>query len=297
MAITTTQYSNALEPIVRNWYGTAYKQHKPIYTQLFDVRTSKKAVETTMSQMGTGLFSVKGQGSAISLDTAKELYKSTHTHVAYSNGLRFTREMIEDELYNIMKGMTGALKRSELHTVEILASNVFNNAFDSNYTGSDGKELCATDHPLGGGGTEQNEPTTATDLSADAIEQAKVDLWALTDDRGLRINAMGKKLVVPPSIEADARRILESQREPDSANNAINPSYRSLELVVNPFLTDTDAWFITTDVSDSLVFYWRRKPDFQRDNDTMTQDMLMLATFRMSVGWDDFRGVYGSPGA
>jgi hypothetical protein len=296
MSITTAQYSNALEPIVRNWYGTAYKQYDDLFKKVFDVRTSKKAVETTMSQMGTGLFTVKGQGSPISMDTTKELYKSTHTHIAYSKGLRFTREMMEDELYNIMKSMAGNMKRSEKHTVEILAANVFNNGFDSGYTGSDGVELFSLLHPLGGGGTAANEPTTAVDLSTDSIEQAKIDIYGWTDDRGLKFRATGKFLMVHPANEANARRVLESQRDPDSANNAINPSYKSLELIVNPFLTDTDAWYIITDVGDSLVFYWRRMPDFQRDNDTMTQDMLMLATFRMSVGWDDWRGAYGSPG-
>lgn len=297
MAITTAQYAEAMEPGIRAWYGNAYNQYPELYSKIFTVRNSKKAVEHSMSQMGTGLFAVKGEGAPIDFDTTKELYKSSHTHVAYSKGLRFTREMMEDELYNIMEGMTKSLTRSRSHTVEILSANVLNNGFSASYTGSDGSALLVTDHALGGGGTATNIPTNSVDLSTDSLEQAKIDIAAFKDDRSLLLRAMGKTLVVHPANEANARRILESQRDPDSANNAINVSYGSLKLHVNPFLTDPDAWFIITDVPDSLVFYWRRRPDFQRDNDTNTQDLLYLSTFRMSVGWDDWRGIYGSPGS
>jgi phage major head subunit gpT-like protein len=299
MAITRSQYLEALDPGIRAWYGVAYKKYKDMYPEIFEVRKSKKSAESSVSLMGTGLFTEKGEGSDISFDITKELYKSTHTHVTYSKGLRFTRELQEDNLYNIMKTMTKSLAFSRAQTVDIVDTNILNNAFDTtNYAnGSDGKALITTDHPLGGGGTFANEPTNAVDLSAPALEAARTAIWGFQNDRGLIIGAMGKQLVVPPALEADAKRILESAKDPDSANNAINPSQGSLKLVVNPFLTDTDAWFILTDVEDSLVHYWRRMPDFQRDHDTNSQDLLYLATMRFSVGWDDWRGIYGSPGA
>lgn len=297
MSMTTAQYAEALEPGIRRWYGVSYNQYPEIYSKIFNVRNSRKAVESSMSQMGSGLFTVKGEGSPIDFDTTKELYKSNHTHITYSKGLRFTRELMEDELYNIMEGMTKSLTRSRSHTVEILSANVFNNGFSADYLGSDGSAMLVTDHALGGGGTLANIPTNSIDLSTNSLEQAEIDIAAFTDDRGLLLRAMSKTLVVHPANKANARRILESTKDPDSANNAINVSYNTLKLLVNPFLTDPDAWFILTDVPDSLVYYWRRKPDFQRDNDTNTQDLLYLSTFRMSVGWDDWRGIYGSPGS
>jgi phage major head subunit gpT-like protein len=294
-----TAFSEALEPGINKWYGDAYNQYKEQYTQIFDVKTSRKSAEHSVSQTGFGLVPEKPEGQGVSYDDTAQLYKQTLTNVTYGLGFNVTRELVEDDLYNIIMKKPKSLARSVRHTVEILGANVLNNAFDgTNYAdGADGKELCATDHPLGYGGTEQNEPTTAVDLSATALEQADIDIAALTDDRGLLLAAQGKKLIIPPALKWTAEKLLKSKLDPDSANNAINPANELMPFVVNNFLTDPDAWFIKTDVSESLVWYWRRRPEFTKDNDFDSENAKWKTTFRCIMGWDDWRGLYGSPGA
>jgi phage major head subunit gpT-like protein len=297
--MNTTHFSEALEPGIRKWYGDAYKQYPEEYTQIFDVMTSTKASEHSHSHTGFGLVPVKAEGGSITYDDTQQLYKQTLTNVAYGLGFIITRELAEDDQYNIIKKKPKSLARSVRHTVETLGANILNNAFDgTNYAdGADGKELCATDHPLGYGGTEQNEPTTAVDLSATALEQAEIDIAALTDDRGLLLAAKGTKLIIPPALKWTAEKLLGSSLDPDSANNAINPANNMMPYTVNHFLTDSDAWFIKTDVPDSLVWYWRRRPEFTKDNDFDTENAKWKTTFRCIMGWDDWRGIYGSPGA
>jgi phage major head subunit gpT-like protein len=299
MPIVKTDFSEALEPGITKWYGDAYNQYPEIYSQYFTVATSSKSSEYSVSNTGFGLFSTKGEGSSVTYDDTKELYKKTHTHITYGLGFSVTRELAEDELYNLIKKKPMALARSARHTVETLAANTLNNAFDTtNYAdGADGKALCTTDHPLGYGGTEQNEPTNAADLSMTSLEQAYIDVADFRDDQNLLIRATGKILVVPPALKWTAEQLLKSAKDPETANNAINPAQGSLKLIVNPFLTDPDAWFIITDVPDSLIWYWRRRPALSKDNDFDSDNAKWKSTFRSSVGWDDWRGVYGSPGA
>jgi phage major head subunit gpT-like protein len=298
MAITKNNFSEALEPGIRKWYGDAYKQYPEEYTMIYDVMNSKKSSEYSHSHTGFGLVPVKSEGGSITYDDTVQLYKKTHTHITYGLGFTVTRELAEDDLYNIISRKPKSLARSVRHTVETLAANKLNNAFVTTYdTGADGKELCATDHPLGYGGTEQNEPTNASDLSMTSLEQALIDIAAFKDDRGMVLAAKGKRLIIPPALEWTAKQLLGSQKDPESANNAINPANGLMPYSVNHFLTDPDAWFIKTDVPDSLVFFWRRRPDFTKDNDFDSENAKWKTTFRCSMGWDDWRGIYGSPGA
>jgi phage major head subunit gpT-like protein len=298
MAVNKTNFSEALEPGIRKWYGDAYNQHPEQYTQIYDVINSTKSAEHSHSNTGFGLVPVKSEGSSITYTDTKQLYKKTHTNVTYGLGFSVTKELVEDDQYNIIMKKPKALARSVRHTVEILAANKLNNAFVTTYdTGADGKELCATDHPLGYGSTSQNEPTTAADLSMTSLEQAMIDIGDLVDDRGLRIAAKAKKLIVPTELAWTAKQLLGSSLDPESANNAINPANGLMPMTVNNFLTDPDAWFIKTDVSDGMVFFWRRRPQFTRDNDFDTENAKFKTTFRCTMGWDDWRGIYGSPGA
>jgi phage major head subunit gpT-like protein len=268
-AINTTHFSEALEPGIRLWYGDAYKQYPEEYSKIFDVKKSNKAVEYSHSHTGFGLVPVKPEGQSVTYDDTVQLYKQTLTNVTYGLGFIVTRELAEDDLYNIISKKPKSLARSVRHTIETLGANTLNNAFDgTNFAdGADGKELCATDHPLGYGGTEQNEPTNAADLSMTSLEQAMIDIAAFTDDRGMVLAAKGIKLIIPPALEWTAKQLLQSDKDPETANNAINPAKGSMTYTVNHFLTDPDAWFIKTDVPDSLVWYWRRKPEFTKDND------------------------------
>ena len=176
-------------------------------------------------------------------------------------------------------------------------ANVYNRAFNSSYTGGDAKELCATDHPLTGGGTEQNKLTNAADFNATSLEQALIDIQATVDDRSLVLALRPLKLLVSPSGEWGAKKILKSAQEPGTANNDINPAQGVLPggVVVNHYLTDTDAWFILCDDHEVNAFI-RRATDFDRDNDFDTEDAKFKTTARWSNGFSEWRGIYGSPG-
>lgn len=296
MPINTGNFGELLDPGLRKIYGDTYKDYPEQYSKIFSVETSKMAYEDTLSMTGFGLVPEKTEGNGVTYDTAYQGYDHRLTHLTYGLGFIVTKEMFEDDLYRKMNSLPKALARSVRHTVEITAANVLNRAFNSSYTGADAKELCATDHPLIGGGTQKNELTTAADLSMTSYEQALIDIADFTDDRGLLIAAKPKMLVIPSELNWTASQLLGSEKDPESANNAINPANGSLPFSVNNFLTDPDAWFITTDIPNGLVFYWRRRPEFTKDNDFDSENAKWKTTFRMSVGWDNPLGVFGSPG-
>jgi hypothetical protein len=186
-------------------------------------------------------------------------------------------------------------------TKETVAANVYNRAFNSSYTGGDGKELCATDHPNVAGGTWSNELTTAADLSEAALEQAIIDMMAWTDDRGLLIAAMPEKLIIPPELVFEAERILETPLRVGTADNDVN-ALKNLGkfrggVTVNHYLTDADAWFIRTNVANGMKHFERKADSFAEDNDFDTDNAKFKASARYSFGWSDPRGIFGSPGA
>lgn len=297
MSINSTNFSELLDPGLKKIYGDAYQDYPEQYSAIFGVENSTKNKEETLSMTGFGLVPTKAQGQGITYDDAFQGYKGTLTHSTYGMGFIVTREMFEDDQYNKINGLPKALARSVRHTIETHAANVLNRAFNSSYTGADAKELCATDHPLIAGGTFKNELTTAADLSMTSFEQALIDIGDLVDDRGLLVAAKGKKLVIPSELTWTAKQLLGSDKDPETANNAINPANGMMDFSVNNFLTDPDAWFITTDVPNGLVFYWRRRPEFTKDNDFDSENAKWKTTFRCSMGWDDPRGIFGSPGA
>jgi phage major head subunit gpT-like protein len=206
--------------------------------------------------------------------------------------------MMEDDQYNIMRQIPRMLGVSLRQTEETVATNVLNNGFDSAFTGSDGQPLFSASHPLVGGGTGSNTPSTASDLSQTSLETAIIDIQDFRDDQGLRINVDAKKLVVPRSEYFNARKILQTQYAVGSADNDVNVlSNMDLEIVDTNFLTDQDAWYLTTNVTNGLKFFWRRKPELDRDNDFNTDNFKVKTSCRFSVGFTDWRGAYASPGA
>lgn len=298
MGVTNTgNFGELLEPGLREIYGTSYDQYKEEFSKIFEVRTSKKATEHSLSMTGFGLMPVKTEATGVNYDDPYQGYKHSLTNVTYGLGFIVSREMYEDDQYNKINALPRGLAKSGAHTVEITAANVLNRAFNSSYTSGDAKEMCATDHPLIAGGTLRNELSTAADLSMTSLEQALIDIQAFTDDRGLVMAARPKQIIIPPNLEWTVKQLLGSSQDPETANNAINPANGMMPYTVNHFLTDTDAWFIQTDVDNGLVFYWRRKPDFTRDNDFDTENAKYKATMRFVCGWDDPRGIFGSPGA
>ena len=300
MAINTGLWMKAMWPGVNKFYGQEYKEHPVEYADLFDTHTSRKAWEEDVGTSGFGLFQVKGQGSPISYDTARQGFTSRYTMITYGLGFQITKETIEDDQYDVAmeKGGRG-LAFSIRQTKEILGAQVYDRAFDSNYLGGDGLELLSTAHVNIAGGTYANELATSADISEASLEQAVIDLMSLQNDRALNIAVLPQVLIVPVELWAEAEKIMKTTQEVGTANNTVNVvrSRFPKGMKVNHYLTDVDAWFIRTNVRDGLKYFVRREDTFDMDDDFDTDNAKYKATFRCAFGWTDPRGLFGSPGA
>ena len=300
--INTGHFGKLLWPGINAIYGKAYNDYPVEYTDLFDVHKSTKAYEEDVMLSSFGLMAEKPEGSAIQYDTEQQGFISRYTHTTYALGFIVTEEAYEDDQYDVVADRRArALARSARQTKETVAANVYNRAFNSSYTGGDGKELCATDHPNVAGGTWSNESATNADLSEAALEQAIIDIMDWEDDRGLIIAAMPEKLIIPPELIFTAERILESPLRYNTANNDVN-ALKNLGkfrggATVNHYLTDPDAWFIRTNIDNGMKFFERKADSFAEDNDFDTNNAKFKASWRGAFGWSDPRGVYGSQGS
>jgi len=300
--INTAHFGKALWPGINKWYGKEYDDYPVEYTDLFDTFQSRKAFEEDVMVSSFGMAPVKPEGSAIQYDSEQQGFISRYTHVAYALGFIVTREAFEDDQYDVIgQRRAQALARSMRQTKETVAANVYNRAFNSSYTGGDGKELIASDHPNVAGGTWSNISSTNADLSEAALEQAIIDMMSWTDDKGLLIATMPEKLIIPPAELFNAERILEAPLRVGTADNDPN-ALKSLGkfrggATVNHYLTDDDAWFIRTNVSNGLKHFEREADRFAEDNDFDTDNAKFKAYARYSFGWSDPRGIYGSAGS
>lgn len=300
MTINTGSFAKALWPGVNAWYGKAYGDWKEEYSGIFDTSTSRKAWEEDVLVSSFGLAYQMGEGSSIPYDTEQQGFVTRYTHVNYGLGFVITKNMVEDDLYDVVgERKAKALARSMRQTKETIGANVLNRAFNSSYTGGDGLELCSTLHVNVAGGTWQNELSTSADLSEAALEQAVIDIGKWTDDRGLKIAVRPSKIIVPVELDFEANKIMKTEYEVGTANNTVNIVRSRFPggVMVSHYLTDTDAWFIKTDVANGLKHFVRRADTFGTDNDFDTDNAKFKATARYSFGWTDPRGVYGSPGA
>jgi len=299
--ITTGNHPKALWPGMRAFWGRQYSEHPQEWSQIFDAESSEKAYEEDAEVTGFGLAPVKTQGGSVSYDSETQGPTKRYTHVTYALGYIVTRDEQDDNLYEVVsKRRIKALAFSIRQTEEIVAANVLNRAFNSSYTGGDAKELCATDHPTVDG-TQSNKLATAADLSEASLEDLIIQIMEAKNSRGLRISLMPKKLIVPPALAFDAERIINSTLQSGTANNDTN-AVKSMGLikggaVINHYLTDSDAWFLQTNAPNGLMRFNRRATEFRQDNDFDTENAKAKASVRFSVGWTDFRGVYGTPGA
>jgi len=299
--ITTGNHPKLLWPGLHALFGTSYNDVPLQHTKVFEVVSSEKNYEEMVELAGFGLAPVKTEGGSISYDTHSQGPTTRLTHVTYGLGFIETIEAVEDNLYEgRATSRTKMLARSMRITKETVLANIINRAFNSSYTGGDGKEMIATDHPTLNG-TQSNELTVAADLSEASLEDLLIQIMNATDSRGLRVKLMGKKLIVPPNLAFEAERIVKSNLQNDSANNAIN-AVKSMGLLpegvmVWHYLTDTDAWFIKTDAPDSLKLFNRRAVSFAKDSDFDTDNFKHKATERYIGGWGDWRGMFGSAGA
>lgn len=308
MAINTSSFAKALWPGVNTWYGNEYNEYQVEWDKLFNKETSRKSFEEVVGGSYFGLAPVKSEGAPISYDTARQGFTSRYNHVVYALGFIITREIYEDDQYDVVgKLKAQSLAFSMRQTKEIVGANVFNRAFNTAYTGGDGSTLIASagaggsaNHPNIAGGSVTNGPAVAADLSEAALEQASIDIAGYTNDRGLRIAALAKSLHIPYQLVFEAERILKTSLRVGTNNNDVN-AIKQMGIIpavyANHYFTDNDAWFIRTDVKNGMTMFERRADEFDMDEDFDTENAKYKATSRYSFGWSDFRGIYGSPGA
>ncbi len=301
MAISRQQIAKELEPGLNALFGLEYANYENQHLEIFDVENSDRAFEEEVMLSGFANAAVKSEGAAVTFDTAQEAFTSRYTHETVALAFALTEEAIEDNLYDtIATRYTKALARSMANTKQIKGANVLNNGFSSSFPGGDGKELFATDHPSQSG-DQKNELSTSADLSETSIEQALIDIAAFTDERGLKIAARGVKMIIPSELQFTAERIMKSPARVGTADNDLNAIASKGMIpqgyVVNNFLTDTDAFFIKTDVPNGLKMFERAPIKTAMEGDFDTGNVRYKARERYSFGFSDWRGIFGSPGA
>jgi len=300
MAISRGQLVKELEPGLNALFGLEYNNYANEHAEIFDTENSDRAFEEEVMLSGFANAPTKAEGTSVSFDSAQETYSARYTHETLALAFAITEEAIEDNLYDrLASRYTKALARSMANTKQVKAANVLNNAFGT-ANGGDGKELCATDHPIVSG-TEQNELTTAADLNETSLEQSLIDIAAMTDERGLKIAAKGMKMIVPSALQFTAERLMKSANRVGTADNDINAISNMGMIpqgyVVNHYLTDTNAFFIKTDVPNGLKHFVRSPMKTAMEGDFTTGNVRYKARERYSFGFSDWRGIFGSPGA
>ena len=307
MPINRGTFGKALWPGINKWYGEAYAEYPEEYKDLFATDSDDRAFVEDVGTTGLGLASAISEGAPVTYDTMNQGFVTRYTHVKYGSGFIITSEMIDDDQYMIVaKKRAKALAFSMRQTKETVGANVYNRAFNTSYTGGDGSTLIASagggsaTHPNVSGGTWTNGPTAAVDLSEAAIEQACIDIGKYTNDRGLKIAVIAQKLIIPIDLTFEASRILDTPLQAFSSENTINALKKMGKLpggvVVNHYLTDTDAWFIMTNAQDGMKYFERKADNFGEDNDFDTDNLKYKAIGRYSFGWTDPRGLWGSAG-
>ena len=302
MAISRAQLLKELLPGLNALFGLEYARYGEEHKQIFETESSERSFEEETKLSGFSAAPVKNEGSAIAYDNAQEAWTARYNHETIALGFSITEEAIEDNLYDSLSARyTKALARAMAYTKQTKAAAVLNNGFDSDYPGGDGVALFSASHPLVGGGTNSNIPSTPADLNETSLEAAVIQIAAWTDERGLLIAAKPKKLVVPPSLMFVATRLLETELRVSTADNDINAIKSNGAIpegyTVNHFLTDPDAWFLTTDVPNGLKHFVRTPMAQNMDGDFDTGNVRYKSRERYSFGWSDPLGMYGTEGA
>jgi hypothetical protein len=302
MAISRAQLLKELLPGLNALFGMEYSRYGEEHKEIFETETSERSFEEETKLSGFSAAPVKNEGNAIAYDNAQEAWTARYNHETIALGFSITEEAVEDNLYDSLSSRyTKALARAMSYTKQVKAASVLNNGFSSSYKGGDGVELFSTAHPLVSGGTNSNEPATAADLNETSLEAAVIQIAGWTDERGLLIAAKPRKLVVPPNLMFVATRLLETELRVGTNNNDVN-AVKTMGSIpegfrVNHFLTDTNAWFLCTDVPNGLKHFVRTPLQNSMDGDFDTGNVRYKARERYSFGWSDPLGMYGSPGA
>ena len=302
MAISRAQLLKELLPGLNALFGLEYARYGEEHKEIYETETSERSFEEETKLSGFSAAPVKDEGAAIEYDNAQEAWTARYTHETIAMGFSITEEAIEDNLYDSLSSRyTKALARAMAYTKQVKAAAILNGAFTGGPTYGDGKVLCATDHPLINGGTNSNRPTAGTDLNETALENAVIQIAGWTDERGLLIAAKPKRLIIPPSLQFVATRLLETELRVSTADNDINALKNNGSIpggyAVNHWLTDTNAWFLTTDVPNGLKHFVRTPLSTSSEGDFDTGNMRYRARERYSFGVSDPLGIFGSPGA
>lgn len=302
MAISRAQLLKELLPGLNALFGMEYARYGEEHKEIYETETSERSFEEETKLSGFSAAPVKNEGSAIAYDNAQEAFTARYNHETIALGFSITEEAIEDNLYDSLSSRyTKALARAMSYTKQVKAASILNNGFDSAYPGGDGVALFSASHPLVSGGVNSNVPTVASDLNETALEAAVIQIAAWTDERGLLIAAKPRKLIIPPALQFVATRLLETELRVGTTDNDINAIKNNGSIpegyAINHFLTDPDAWFLTTDVPNGLKHFVRTPLQNSMDGDFDTGNVRYKARERYSFGWSDPLGVYGSQGA
>jgi hypothetical protein len=302
MAISRAQLLKELLPGLNALFGLEYNKYGEEHKEIYETETSERSFEEETKLSGFSAAPVKNEGAAIAYDNAQEAWTARYNHETIALGFSLTEEAVEDNLYDTLSARyTKALARAMAYTKQVKAANVLNNGFSATYPGGDGVQLFNTAHPLVSGGTNSNTPAVAADLNETSLENAVIQIAAWTDERGLLIAAKPRKLIVPPALMFVATRLLETQLRVGTTDNDINAIMNNGSIpegyTVNHFLTDTNAWFLTTDVPNGMKHFVRTPLATSMDGDFDTGNVRYKARERYSFGWSDPLGMFGSPGA
>ena len=301
MAISRAQLLKELLPGLNALYGLEYEKYENEHAEIYETETSDRSFEEEVKLSGFGAAPVKAEGAAISYDNAQEHYTARYNHETVAMGFSITEEAMEDNLYDSLSARyTKALARAMAYTKQTKAAALLNTGFTS-FNSGDGVTLFSTSHPTVGGGTNANRLATNADLNETSLEQAVIDIAAFTDERGLLIAARPRKLIVPPALMFVATRLLQTELRTGTADNDTN-ALRSNGSIpegyrVNHYLTDTDAFFITTDIPNGMKHFERTTMSTSMDGDFDTGNVRYKARERYSFGVSDPLGIFGSPGA
>ena len=302
MAISRAQLLKELLPGLNALFGLEYERYGEEHKEIFETETSERSFEEETKLSGFSAAPVKNEGSAIAYDNGQEAWTSRYNHETIALGFSLTEEAIEDNLYDSLSSRyTKALARAMAYTKQTKAAAILNNGFDTDYTGGDGQPLFSASHPLVSGGVNSNRPATNSDLNETSLENAVIQIAAWTDERGLLIAAKPRKLVVPPNLMFTATRLLQTELRVATADNDVNALKMMGSIpegyTVNHYLTDTNAWFLTTDVPNGLKHFVRTPMQNSMDGDFDTGNVRYKARERYNFGVSDPLGIFGSPGA
>ena len=302
MAISRAQLLKELLPGLNALFGLEYTTYQQEHKEIYETEKSERSFEEETKLSGFSAAPVKNEGSAIAYDNAQEAFTARYNHETIALGFSITEEAVEDNLYDSLSARyTKALARAMAYTKQVKGAATLNNAFSSAYVGGDGVSLISTAHPLVSGGTNSNRPATAADLNETSLENAVIQIAAWTDERGLLIAAQPTKLVIPPALQFTATRLLETNLRVGTADNDINALKNNGSIpqgyCINHFLTDTNAWFLMTDVPNGLKHFERAALANSMDGDFDTGNVRYKSRERYSFGWSDPLGIFGSPGS